>query len=150
LFELLAGEIRDVSKGKHTIQVQAPQTPISVVGRRSEIESAVRNLLTNAVRYTPDGGSITLSWTDQEQEGCINVIDTGIGIGPEHHAQLTQRFYRVDRARSRSTGGTGLGLAIVKRIATRHSATLNIQSKPGEGSTFSLILPNSRIQRANQ
>jgi two-component system phosphate regulon sensor histidine kinase PhoR len=148
LFDVLAADTRDLSKNRHTIQVHAPDAPISVLGRRTEIESAVRNLLSNAVRYTPDGGSITLSWTDQEQEGCINVIDTGIGIGPEHHPQLTQRFYRVDRARSRSTGGTGLGLAIVKRITTRHSATLKIQSKPGEGSTFTLVIPASRIKRS--
>lgn len=148
LFDSLAAETRDLSKDQHIIEVHAPESPLFILGRRTEIESAVRNLLSNAVRYTPNGGRITLSWTDQEQEGCINVIDTGIGIGPEHHAQLTQRFYRVDRARSRSTGGTGLGLAIVKRIATRHGATLNIQSKPGEGSTFSLILPSSRINRA--
>ncbi len=148
LFALLATETKDVSEDRHTIEVVPPDKPLSILARRVEIESAIRNLLTNAVRYTPEGGSITLSWTDQEQEGCINVTDTGIGIGPEHHPQLTQRFYRVDRARSRSTGGTGLGLAIVKRIATRHGATLNIQSKPGEGSTFSLIVPSSRIRRS--
>ena len=144
LFGMLAAEARDLSGGKHEILINAPDSTF-LVGRRSEIESAVRNLLTNAIRYTPEGGEIRLEWSAQEQEGTINVVDTGIGISPEHLPQLTQRFYRVDRARSRSTGGTGLGLAIVKRIAARHNATLNIASRPGEGSTFSLIFPESRI-----
>ena len=144
LFGVLAAEARDLSGGDHQIQTDAPAGTI-LIGQRTEIESAVRNLLTNAIRYTPKDGEVRLEWSDQDQEGRINVVDTGIGISAEHLPQLTQRFYRVDRARSRSTGGTGLGLAIVKRIAARHNATLNVASRPGEGSTFSLIFPQSRI-----
>lgn len=146
LFGVLAAEARDISCGDHQILTNAPDNT-TLIGRRTEIESAVRNLLTNAIRYTPKGGEVRLEWNQLDQEGRVDVIDTGIGISPEHLPQLTQRFYRVDRARSRSTGGTGLGLAIVKRIASRHNATLNVSSRPGEGSTFSLIFPQSRIRQ---
>ncbi|MGB7180563.1 MAG: phosphate regulon sensor histidine kinase PhoR [Burkholderiaceae bacterium] len=146
LFDVLAAETRDLSGGKHQILAQAPES-LTLVGSRTEIESAVRNLLTNAVRYTPEGGEIRLGWVDLDHGGQVTVTDTGIGISPEHLPQLTQRFYRVDRARSRSTGGTGLGLAIVKRIASRHNASLNVASKVGQGSTFSLTFPSTRVRR---
>lgn len=93
---------------------------------------------------------IELQWQAQENgDGWISVRDNGIGIAPEHLPRLSERFYRVDRGRSRATGGTGLGLAIVKRIANRHDATLHIDSKPGAGSTFSLIFPARRITLAS-
>ena len=111
----------------------------------AEIESAVRNLVTNAVRYTPDGGVITVSWRARDDEGWLAVHDTGIGISTEHLPRITERFYRVDRSRSRDTGGTGLGLAIVKRIANRHHASLRIDSEPGKGSVFTLRFPARRL-----
>jgi two-component system phosphate regulon sensor histidine kinase PhoR len=110
-----------------------------------EIRSALGNLVSNAVRYTPDGGDITLSWRQHNDEGVFAVTDTGEGIAAEHIPRLTERFYRVDRSRSRETGGTGLGLAIVKHVLTRHGAHLNIQSTPGKGSTFSAVFPESRL-----
>jgi two-component system, OmpR family, phosphate regulon sensor histidine kinase PhoR len=100
------------------------------------------------VRYTPDGGEITLAWRARNGEGVFSVTDTGEGIAAEHIPRLTERFYRVDRSRSRETGGTGLGLAIVKHVLTRHDARLDIQSIPGKGSTFSAFFPATRLQSA--
>ncbi len=145
LYGQLTGEARDLSNGRHDIVMDAPDD-VAIIGSRHEIESAVRNFLTNAVRYTPDGGRIVLGWTNKPHQGWITVSDTGIGIATEHIPRLTERFYRVDRGRSRSTGGTGLGLAIVKRIANRHGMGLHVDSKPGVGSTFSLIVPATRIR----
>src|SRR5690606_35457863 len=116
-----------------------------VRGIAAELESAVRNLLTNAVRYTPDGGSISIAWLQRDDEGWLSVRDTGIGIAPDHLPRLAERFYRVDRGRSRATGGTGLGLAITRRIMLRHEGTLHIDSEPGKGSTFTLRLPAARL-----
>ncbi len=144
LFTMLASEARDLSGGRHTINSDDPGQTI-LFGRQFEIESAVRNLLSNAVRYTPDGGDIRISWARKAHDGWLTVRDSGIGIPAEHIPRITERFYRVDRARSRSTGGTGLGLAIVKRIANRHGFALHIDSKPGQGSAFSLIVPHTRI-----
>jgi len=141
----LAAEARALSAGRHTVSVQI-DTPVDrVLATPAELESAVRNLVSNAVRYTPDGGQITLGWRIDNGEGRISVRDTGIGIAAEHIPRLTERFYRVDRGRSRETGGTGLGLAIVKHVAHLHQASLEIRSSPGEGSTFGLRLPSSRI-----
>jgi two-component system phosphate regulon sensor histidine kinase PhoR len=120
------------------------------VGSRDELASAFGNLVSNAVRYTPDGGTITLAWRiDDEGRGAFSVTDTGIGIAPEHIPRLTERFYRVDRSRSRATGGTGLGLAIVKHVLLRHQAELDVTSEPGEGSTFTVLLPARRVRRAS-
>ena len=103
----------------------------------------------NAVRYTADGGSITLGWrVEPDGAGVFAVTDSGIGIAPEHLPRLTERFYRVDRSRSRATGGTGLGLAIVKHVLLRHQAELVIDSEPGRGSTFAVRLPARRVRRA--
>jgi len=105
--------------------------------------------VSNAIRYTPAGGTITLGWrVEGDGTGVFSVADTGIGIGPEHLPRLTERFYRVDRSRSRATGGTGLGLAIVKHVLLRHQAELGIASEPGKGSRFSVRLPARRVQRA--
>lgn len=145
MFDSLASDARAVSAGRHAIRVEIP---VGVVVRAvsSELESAIRNLLSNAVRYTPQGGEIRLSWRRESNgDGRICVCDTGIGIAPEHLPRLSERFYRVDRGRSRETGGTGLGLAIVKHIATRHGARLEIESEVGVGSTFSLRLPAARV-----
>lgn len=145
LFDTLAGEARDLSNGRHEICCDPP-AGIGIVGRMSEIESAIRNFLTNAVRYTPEGGKISLLWAQRDKQGWITVRDDGIGIAAEHLPRLTERFYRVDRGRSRATGGTGLGLAIVKRIANRHNASFHVDSELGSGSAFSLVMPGARIQ----
>lgn len=130
LLESLIYEARALSAGCHKISLEF-DGPARLLAAPAEIESALRNLITNAVRYTPDGGSITVSWRARDDEGWLAVRDTGIGIAAEHMPRITERFYRVDRSRSRDTGGTGLGLAIVKRIANRHHASLRIDSEPG-------------------
>lgn len=142
LLQTLVADSRVVSAGRHKIEASI-DTLESVMGVSSELDSAIRNLLTNAVRYTPDGGSIAASWRVVNGEGVLAVTDTGIGIAAEHLPRLTERFYRVDRGRSRDTGGTGLGLAIVKHVAQRHQARLEIDSRIGVGSTFRLHFPKS-------
>ena len=124
--------------------------PCEIAGVQAEVHSAMSNLVTNAVRYTPDKGLIRVTWALLEDgRGQFMVQDSGPGIAPEHLPRLTERFYRIDRSRSRETGGTGLGLAIVKHVAQRHGAELNIKSQPGQGSCFSLTFPANRIRRTN-
>jgi two-component system phosphate regulon sensor histidine kinase PhoR len=140
----LLADARTLSAGRHAIELRIDK-PVRFRGVPNEIESAVRNLLTNAIRYTPQGGRITMSWTGLSRAAHLTVEDTGIGIAPEHLPRLTERFYRVDRGRSRETGGTGLGLAIVKHIAQRHDATLKFDSTLGKGTRFTLVLPRERV-----
>ena len=116
----------------------------NLLGNRDELHSAFGNLLSNAIRYTPKGGAILLRWSERDGQPVFSVQDSGIGIAAQHIPRLTERFYRVDRSRSRETGGTGLGLAIVKHIAMRHQARLEIASEEGKGSTFSLVFPVKR------
>jgi len=97
------------------------------------------------VRYTPEGGRVTLSWRVARHGAEFAVEDTGIGIDAKHIPRLTERFYRVDRSRSRETGGTGLGLAIVKHVLSRHQAALEIHSSPGKGSRFAARFPAGRV-----
>ena len=119
----------------------------SIAGVQNELYSAMSNLITNAVRYTPDAGVIHASWKVLEDgRGRFSVKDSGAGIAPEHLPRLTERFYRVDRSRSRETGGTGLGLAIVKHVAQRHGAELHIESVMGQGSVFAMIFPAGRVR----
>jgi two-component system, OmpR family, phosphate regulon sensor histidine kinase PhoR len=117
-----------------------------ILGVRSELHSAISNLVSNAVRYTPAGGQIHLSWSRDPEHVILSVKDTGPGIAPEHLPRLSERFYRVDRSRSRETGGTGLGLAITKHVAQRHGGELRIESQLGKGSNFMLVLPISRVE----
>ncbi len=105
------------------------------------MRSAFGNLVSNAVRYTPDGGTIDMIWRHGTDGPQFAVRDNGIGIRPEHIARLTERFYRVDKSRSRETQGTGLGLAIVKHVLLRHGAQLDIESVPERGSTFTVTFP---------
>lgn len=120
-----------------------------LIGVESAINSAFSNLMTNAIKYTPAGGTITIGWHDHDEGAYFSVQDTGIGISAEHLPRLTERFYRVDTARSRATGGTGLGLAIVKHALLQHHARLEIQSKEGEGSIFKVIFPK-KVLSAHQ
>lgn len=127
-----------------------PGPACEIAGVQTELYSAMSNLVTNAVRYTPETGLVSVSWTLlKDGRGQFLVRDTGPGIEPEHVPRLTERFYRIDRSRSRETGGTGLGLAIVKHVAQRHGAELHIESQPGHGSRFSIIFPAARIRRAH-
>lgn len=145
LAQALKAEAESLSRGRHRVGLQC-RSEACLKGSLQEIRSALGNLVSNAVRYTPEGGEITLAWRERNGEGVFSVIDTGEGIAAEHIPRLTERFYRVDRSRSRETGGTGLGLAIVKHVLTRHGARLEIQSVPGKGSTFSAVFPAQRLQ----
>ncbi len=145
----LSADAKALSGGQHTIALDI-RDAATVLGSRDELASAFGNLISNAIRYTPEGGKVTLSWRIAEDgRGEFGVEDTGIGIAAEHIPRLTERFYRVDRSRSRATGGTGLGLAIVKHVLLRHEAELDVASEPGRGSTFTVRLPPSRVQRVD-
>jgi two-component system phosphate regulon sensor histidine kinase PhoR len=113
----------------------------SIIGEYRELYSAVSNLVLNAYKYSVPDGPVVVSWKNEARTIRLEVIDKGIGIDTSHFPRLTERFYRVDESRSSESGGTGLGLAIVKHVATAHGAHLEIESKPGQGSTFSLIFP---------
>ena len=125
-------------------------TEAVLMGEVRELQSALSNLVSNAVRYTPTGGRISVS-ADQSVDGnlLIEVRDTGAGIAAEHLPRLTERFYRVDRSRSRESGGTGLGLAIVKHVMQRHGGSLHISSELGQGSCFKLVFPSARWMAAH-
>lgn len=144
LLQNLLHEARSLSAKRHTITLQLKEDDTNVLGSADELRSALGNLVSNAVRYTPDGGDIVLSWG--EEKGLFYVRDSGIGIEPQHIPRLTERFYRIDRSRSRETGGTGLGLAIVKHILNRHQARMDIISELGKGSTFKVWIPLKRLQ----
>jgi two-component system phosphate regulon sensor histidine kinase PhoR len=143
----LSADAKALSKGEHEVTLDIGEAA-GISGDRDELASAFGNLVSNAIRYTPAGGSVTLRWRiDPDGTGVFAVRDTGIGIAAEHIPRLTERFYRVDRGRSRNTGGTGLGLAIVKHVLLRHQAELHIRSDPGVGSTFAARLPARRVHR---
>ena len=121
--------------------------PCEIAGAANELYSVMFNLVSNAIRYTPAGQRIDVRWQLMPDGSAVfSVQDTGVGIAPEHIPRLTERFYRVDRSRSRETGGTGLGLAIVKHVAQRHGAELGIESVPGKGSRFSITFPANRVR----
>ena len=136
----------------HTFDFPQPAS-VALLGAATELHSALANLLGNAIRYTPAGGSIGVDWSVQRIADSalavsytLSVRDTGPGIAPEHLPRLTERFYRMDRSRSRDTGGTGLGLAIVKHVMQRHGGQLRIDTREGVGSVFSLVFPAQRVQ----
>jgi two-component system phosphate regulon sensor histidine kinase PhoR len=141
----VSADAKALSAGRHEITLSI-RDAANVTGSRDELASAFGNLVSNAVRYTSEGGRIALDWRVTADGGEFTVADTGIGIAPEHIPRLTERFYRVDRSRSRATGGTGLGLAIVKHVLIRHQAELAIDSAPGQGSRFTVRLPARRVK----
>jgi two-component system phosphate regulon sensor histidine kinase PhoR len=132
----------------HTLLFDLPEElqEHQISGSLDEIKSAFTNLVSNALRYTPSGGAVTVSCSRKNEHFEFSVKDTGFGISPEHLPRLTERFYRIDRSRSRDTGGTGLGLAIVKHVIQRHGGHLRIESKLNFGSCFTLEFPNSRVR----
>ncbi len=131
-------------KAQHQISLSADPT-LFLKGNKKELQSAFSNLIFNAVRHTPNGAHIQISWTTDGKEARFSVADTGEGIPARHIPRLTERFYRIDAARSRDSGGTGLGLAIVKHILQHHDSVLEIASQEGKGSTFSCQFPRSRV-----
>ena len=146
LLDRLRAEAEALSGGKHRIVLDA-EPGFDLLGSENEIASAFGNLATNAIRYTPAGGEVRLTWRATADGAEFAVEDSGLGIATEHIPRLTERFYRVDRGRSRETGGTGLGLAIVKHVLTRHQATLEIISEHGKGSRFAARFPARRAVR---
>ncbi len=143
LLEQLLQEAEALSAGCHqiTLEFDGPD----ILGSSDEIRSALINLISNAIRYTPENGAIKLIWKNLPQGPKFVVQDNGIGISAEHISRLTERFYRVDKSRSRETKGTGLGLAIVKHVLLRHHANLVIESTPGEGSRFCVQFPADQV-----
>lgn len=137
-------EAESLSAGRHQIRLQIACRD-QVKGSEEELRSAFGNLISNAIRYTPDDGEINIGWEKKGGQGLFFVQDSGIGIEPEHIPRLTERFYRVDNSRSRETGGTGLGLAIVKHVLSRHEARLEITSRVGKGSRFTIWFPANRL-----
>ena len=136
-----------LSTGRHRLTMDGGGDA-EVAGSEAELLSAVGNLLTNAVRYTPEGRAIEIRWSRRNDGvGLIEVRDSGIGIAREHLPRLTERFYRVDGSRSRDTGGTGLGLSIVKHVMQRHGGEVTVDSEPGKGSVFCLVLPALRVRQ---
>jgi len=144
LIDKLRRDAEALSGGRHLIVVETDGKG-DVRGSESEIASALGNLVSNAIRYTPAGGTVTIRWTASPQGAVFAVQDSGIGIDPMHIPRLTERFYRVDRGRSRDSGGTGLGLAIVKHALNRHQARLDVTSELGKGSCFSVSFPANRV-----
>jgi two-component system phosphate regulon sensor histidine kinase PhoR len=144
LLAKLESDAEALSGGRHHITLDAAPG-FDLTGAESEIASAFGNLVSNAIRYTPPGGDVRVLWRASLAGAEFVVEDTGVGIEARHIPRLTERFYRVDRGRSRETGGTGLGLAIVKHALMRHQATLEIQSEPGKGSRFTACFPARRV-----
>lgn len=143
LIKKIVIDAEGLSKGRHKIMCDI-DLKLDLLGETAEIRSAFSNLVMNAVHYTPDAGEICLNWYADKKALYFEVKDNGIGIPSKHIPRLTERFYRVDKGRSRQSGGTGLGLAIVKHVLMRHEASLEIQSEVGKGSTFTAIFPISR------
>ncbi len=141
-------DAESLSSGRHQIKLNIA-THDQLLGSEQELRSAFGNLISNAIRYTPDKGEIVINWEKRGGQGVFFVQDSGIGIEAEHIPRLTERFYRVDSSRSRETGGTGLGLAIVKHVLNRHEARLEITSVVGKGSRFTIWFPAKRLLAAD-
>ncbi len=146
LLHTLAEDAEGLSQGEHQISQHCDDS-LQITGDISEIQSALSNLISNAIRYSPDGGEIVIHWYEEDSKPVFSVTDQGIGIETEHIARISERFYRVDKGRSRLTGGTGLGLSIVKQILNRHQAKLQVESTFNKGSTFKIIFPTERLRR---
>ncbi len=145
LLHALVHEAQELSGDfNHAIHLDADKN-LLLMGHEDELHSLFSNIVFNAVKYTPANGKIAIAWYKKNNAACFEVRDTGIGIATEHIPRLTERFYRVDPARSRASGGTGLGLAIAKHVLLRHESRLEIQSELGKGSVFICIFPKKRI-----
>jgi two-component system phosphate regulon sensor histidine kinase PhoR len=140
----LRKEAEALSQGRHRIVLEV-ESRSDLFGSGKDLHSALSNLVSNAVRYTPTGGAITIRWRATADGATYSVTDTGFGIAASHLARLTERFYRVSSSRSRESGGTGLGLSIVKHVLSLHQARLAIESTPGQGSTFSCHFGAQRL-----
>lgn len=152
LIDTIVSEARILCDDSHGFRVHL-DPELKLLGSQNELYSAFSNLVLNAIRHTPPGTEVTLAWAEEGGRPCFVVRDTGPGIAPEHLPRLSERFYRVDKARSRESGGTGLGLAIVKHVLKRHDGYLSIASELGRGSVFRCEFPPAsrlRPQDINQ
>ncbi|MGH8538879.1 MAG: ATP-binding protein, partial [Stenotrophobium sp.] len=138
-------EARALSQGSHRFETSV-QPGLFLLGDEGDVLSIFSNLVSNAVRYTPESGLIRVIWVAEEGAARFTVSDTGIGIAEKDMPRLTERFYRIDAGRSRASGGTGLGLSIVKHALERHDGWLEIQSEPGRGSIFNCHFPDRRVR----
>lgn len=145
----LKEQAEEYSRGRHTLRFEI-EPGLLLIGNGVDLESAFRNLINNAINYTPDGGQVTVRWESRPDSLCLSVTDTGIGIPSRDIPRLTERFYRVGPDRSRNSGGTGLGLAIVKHVLNAHETRLLIESELGSGSTFSCVFPIERKVRTRR
>ncbi|PTA49660.1 two-component system sensor histidine kinase PhoR [Shewanella morhuae] len=146
LIEVLKEEAKALAQDRYELSFYC-EPGLNPHGNELQLRSACSNLISNAIRYTEPGGKITVQWRSVASGGLFSVTDTGEGIAAQHTGRLTERFYRVDSARSRQTGGSGLGLAIVKHALSHHHSELNIQSEVGKGSIFSFVIPQHLIER---
>ena len=146
LLQRIQRESQALGYGPRDVAIEIGE-PLWILGAESELYSAFSNLVFNAMRYTPDSGKVRIRWMVDGDGAALSVSDTGVGIAPEHLPRLTERFYRVDRSRSRDSGGTGLGLAIVKHVLQRHGSELSVESEPGKGSMFTCRFPAERVTR---
>jgi two-component system phosphate regulon sensor histidine kinase PhoR len=145
LLQQVCHEANAVSgEASHNIILDADEK-LMLKGCDIELRSLFSNIIFNAVKYTSSKGKINIEWYKNKEAAYFAVKDTGIGISADHLPRITERFYRVDPARSRASGGTGLGLAIAKHVLIRHDAQLTIESVYGEGSVFTCIFPSSRM-----
>ena len=144
LLATLRKEAEALSQGRHSITIEST-AELDLLGSPKDLHSALSNLVSNAVRYTPTGGRIVVRWERTADGANYSVTDTGYGIPADHLSRLTERFYRVSSSRSRDSGGTGLGLSIVKHVLGLHQARLDIRSTPGQGSTFTCCFGRERL-----
>lgn len=142
----------EVVAAKHRVQMacQAPEHPVWILGEREAAIAIVDNLLDNAVKYTPAGGKVTVRLQTRGELAVLEVHDTGIGIANADQERVFERFYRVDKARSRELGGTGLGLSIVKHACIRLGGSVELKSATGKGSTFTVNLPVGEAAMARE
>ncbi len=141
MLKQLSTDAKIISNTKRQNFILNIDKTVVIDGFKDELKSLFYNLITNAIKYTPDNGQITIEWYTENKMAIFKITDNGIGIAKEHIPRLTERFYRVDKSRSRTSGGTGLGLAIVKYVLAHHQGNLHIQSEPGKGSSFICIFP---------
>ncbi|PKA29027.1 two-component system sensor histidine kinase PhoR [Cedecea lapagei] len=146
MLRVVEREAQTLSHKRHQFTFELDNN-LKVLGSEDELRSAISNLVYNAVNHTPEGTQIIVRWQRVPTGAEFSVEDNGPGIGPEHIPRLTERFYRVDKARSRQTGGSGLGLAIVKHAVNHHDSRLDIQSTPGKGTRFSFVIPERLIAK---
>ena len=146
--QLVDGVVDDLAglAGKRHRITQRLQCGLRVLGIEKELHSACSNLIANAIKYSPHGGEVNISWTARGDGAMLEVSDQGVGIAPEHLSRLTERFYRVDLAGARVRGGTGLGLAIVKHVLKRHNSQLQVESEVGKGSRFHCHFQSDQLQ----